>query len=155
METINSTFTLTLPESFQRLSEEEVLKAYTNIQGEVVAYRDEANHRFLSFLWKKSGRLLSRFTNLKSIAKRNEQLTAKLYSSYGYGFEDNEEKTIGGRQWIGYRYHYFLSGKEQKVLCLLYKEKSIVYSMNLYQSGENAADFAYFDELFSSLAYLN
>ena len=78
-QTINDMFSVSLPESFELMSAEDLSELSRN-GGDPYRWgaRDRENHVMIVALWKQYPAILARMTDLKTIAKRNERLTRRV-----------------------------------------------------------------------------
>ena len=84
---INDTFSLQIPEPFESMGAEDLQELSRN-GGDPYRWgvRNRDNHVMIIALWKQYPALLARISDLKSIVKKNEQLTGKAHAEHGYRF---------------------------------------------------------------------
>ena len=153
---INDTFSLEIPDRFELLSEEDLRSMYRNA-GDPFRWgvRDRENHVIIVALWKQYPALLSWTLDLKAIAKKNEQLTARAHEGNGYRFLEFISMQAGEEKAEGYRFAYSNEeGVTQVSSNLLLKDGRTVYAVICVGREENSdADQAAFREIMESLEY--
>ena len=116
--------------------------------------RDRENHVTMVALWKKAPALLAWMPDMKSLAKRNAELTAKAHEGYGYRFLDFISLQAGDEKAEGYRFSYEKDGITQVSNNLLVRDGKMIYSFILAGREENAAqDRDLFLEIMRTLEY--
>ncbi len=136
-ELINGTVTLEMPESFRTMSAEELRKAYQSDETNRWGARDPEGHAILTVMWKDYPLLLSRLADLKTICKKNEQLSARGYAGHGYRCEGFFSAAAGGQPAEGYRFTYTAGETEQAAETVLFKRNRTVYSLTWVGRPEN------------------
>lgn len=152
-QTINDTFSLKVPDSFEPMSSEELQKL-SQSGGDPYrwGFRDREKHIMFVIIWKQVPAILGWLADLKAIAKRNEQLTSKAYQGHDYRLLGFESMQAGAAKAEGYRFSYSVEGIRQNVTNALIKKGKIFYSFLWIGREENAAaDRDLFREVMESL----
>lgn len=152
---INETFPLRIPDSFTVMSESD-LRDLSKNGGDPFGWgvRDQDRHLIITALWKRYPAWLAWIADLKSIAKKNEQLTAGAYAGHSYRLHEFFSLQAGEEKAEGFRYSYRAGDVIQAVDCYLVKEGKTVYAFLCGGREENAAaDRALFREVMESLEY--
>ena len=153
---IHDTFSLEIPENFESMSEAD-LRELSRKGGDPYRWgvRDRENHRMIVVLWKQYPALLSWLADLKSIAKKNEQLTGKAYAGSDYRLLEFISMQAGEEKAEGYRFSYTVEGISQVISCLLIKDGKTVYAFVCGGREENAAgDRELFRRILETLEYV-
>ena len=84
-QTVNDTFILQIPDHYEPMSAEDLRELSRN-GGDPYQWgvRDRENHVMIVASWKEYPALLARLADLKSIARKNEQLTGGVYEGHDY-----------------------------------------------------------------------
>ena len=150
---INNTFALQIPDSFELISPEE-LQGMSRNGGDPFQWgvRNREKHIMILALWKKYPAILSWMADLKSIAKRNQELAAKGYAGHGYKFREYLSWQAGEEKAEGYRFTYNVENISQTVINLLVKNGKMIYAFTFGERTENAdEDLAAFRGIMESL----
>ena len=150
---INDTFALQVPDSFELISPEE-LQGMSRNGGDPFQWgvRNREKHIMILALWKKYPAILSWMADLKSIAKRNQELAAKGYAGHGYKFREYLSWQAGEEKAEGYRFTYNVENISQTVINLLVKNGKMIYAFTFGGRTENAdEDLAAFRGIMESL----
>ena len=155
-QSFNETFSLEIPDSFQPLGEEDFRRLSANGGGPYQwGVRDPENHRLIIAMWKPYPALLSLLADLKTMAKKNAQLTAKAYEGHGYRFLGFFTPRAGEAKAEGYRYAYDGNGTVQVVDTFLFRSGKTIYAFLC--SGREAsaeADHTLFCQVLESLEWI-
>ena len=137
-QTINDTFSLQIPDSFEVLTEEDLRKMYRNV-GDPFRWgvRDTENHVIITALWKQYPALLSWTLDLNAIVKKNEQLTGKVHAAHGYRFLEFFSMQAGAENAEGYRFCYDKEGVTQACSNFLIKDGRTIYAFMCVGREEN------------------
>ena len=152
-QTINNTFSLTVPDSFEPVSGKE-LQELSSHGGDPYRWgvRDREKHVLLIAMWKQYFPLLAWLADLKAMAKKNEQMTRKVYEKHNYKLLGFESMRIGDIKAEGYRFSYSVENIRQTVTNYLVKDGKTVYALMCFGREENlAADQAEFRGIMESL----
>ena len=153
---INNTFALQIPDSFELISPEELQGMSRNGSDPFQwGVRNRERHIMILAMWKKYPAILSRIADLKSIAKRNQELAAKGYAGYGYRFLEYLSWQAGEEKAEGYRFAYNAGDIPQTAVSMLVKDGKTVYAFTCAVRGENTEeDLAAFRGIMESLEYV-
>ena len=153
--TVNETFTLEIPDTFEAMSGDDLRKLSEN-GGDSHGWgvRDRERHVIVTALWKRYPALLAWLADLKSIARRNEQLTRRAYEGNGYRSGGFFSIRAGEEKAEGFRYSFRAGDAVRSVDCCLIKDGRTVYAFLCAGPEETAeADRALFREIMGSLEY--
>ena len=154
-QTVNDTFSLQIPDSFEPVSAEELHSLSRSSDPYRWGVRDRENRRMILVLWKQYPALLVRIAGLKTIVSRNEQLTRKVYEGHDYRLLGFSSLQAGDEEAEGYRFSYSTEGVTQVMNSFLVKDGSTVYSFLCCGREENAdADQETFRQILGSLQYI-
>ena len=154
-KTINETYSLQIPDTFESMRSDE-LQALSQGGGDPYQWgvRDRENHVMILALWKRHSAILAWMSDLKSIAKRNEQLTRKAYEGHGYRLLENNSLQAGNEKAEGYSFSYSVNGIAQVIQSFLIKDGKMVYAITCAGREENfAADQKMFRAVMESLQH--
>ena len=157
---INETFSLRIPDTFQPMSGEELAqmnRSGSDQTGDPYQWgaRDRENHLIITVLWKKYPAFLTLLADLKSIARKNQQMAGKIYEGHNYRFLGYVSVNAGEAKAEGYRFTYTVEGISQTMEIYLIKDGRTVYNITCGGREENkAADQETFREILSSLEYV-
>ena len=152
-QTINDAFTLQLPDTFELMSDKE-LGELSRGGGDPYQWgaRDPERHVMLLALWKQYSSFLAGASDPKAIAKKNEQLTKKVYEGHDYQFLGFTSLQVGEINAEGYSFSYRLGDITQVIQSFLIKDKKTVYTISCAGREENIdADSEMFQEVIKSL----
>lgn len=155
-QNFNETFSLEIPDTFEPLGEEDFRRLAANGGGPYQwGARDPENHRLIIAMWKQYPALLSMLADMKSMAKKNAQMTAKAYEGHGYRFLGFFTPGAGEAKAEGYRYAYGPDGAVQVVDTFLVRSGKIIYAFLCSGREANAeADHALFCRVLESLEWI-
>ena len=154
-QTINDTFTLQIPDSFEVLTEDDLRSMYRNV-GDPFGWgvRDTENHLIIMAIWKKYPALLSWSLDLKAIVKKNEQMTGQAHAAHGYRFLEFFSMQAGDEQAEGYRFCYDKAEITNVCNNFLIKDGRTIYAFMCVGRKENMdADRETFRRIMETLEY--
>ena len=155
-QTVNGTFTLQVPDTFEPVSPEELRQMSGGGDPFGWGMRDRERHVMILALWKQYPALLARLADLKAMAKKNQQLTARMYAGHGYRFLETLSGQAGNEKAEGYRYMYSAGDISQVGTCFLIKAGKTVYSIICAGREENKdRDLAMIRDVLKSFQYLS
>jgi len=154
-QTINDTFTLQVPDHFEILADDDLRKMYRSGDPFGWGALDTENHVIITVLWKQYPALLSWMLDLKSVDKKNEQLTGKAHAEHGYRFLEffsmESEDHVKAE---GYRFAYDKEGVTQVCSSYLVKDGRTIYAFLCIGREENMdADKETFRRIMDTLKY--
>ena len=155
-QTVNDTFILQIPDHYEPMSAEDLRELSRN-GGDPYQWgvRDRENHVMIVASWKEYPALLARLADLKSIARKNEQLTGGVYEGHDYRLLGFCSMQAGDVKAEGYRFSCRAEGVAQVMNSFLIKDGKTVYAFLCCGWEENtAADQAVFREILESLQYM-
>ena len=155
-QTVNDTFSLLLPDRFEPMNAEELRELSRN-GGDPYQWgvRDRENHVMIVALWKQYPVILARLADLKSVARKNEQLTSRVYAAHDYRLLGFGSVDAGDEKAEGYRFSYSAEDVTQVMNSFLIKNGRTVYAFLCSGREENmAADQVAFREILGSLQYV-
>ena len=154
-QTINQTFTLQIPDQFEVLTEEGLRGMYRNIGDPFMwGVRDKESHKIIVAIWKKYPMLLSWMLDLKSIVKRNEQITGKAHAGHGYRLLEFFSMQAGEEKAEGYRFSYDKDEITNVSNNFLIKDGRTIYAFMCVGREENMdADRDSFRQIMETLQY--
>ncbi|MBR3359010.1 MAG: hypothetical protein IKG46_14420 [Solobacterium sp.] len=153
METavLNETVTLTLPDGFEQMSEEEMKGMQFTEPGPGMCYKDTERHIIVSFGWKDAG-LASLLVSTKEIAKNMEPHLAKALKPYGYRLLDIVQDTFGTKNVSGVKYEYTAQDTPMYAESWGFKEGKTIFYIHYYTRKETEAENkAVWEEIRASL----
>ena len=139
-ETVNRELALPRPEGFEVMGAEELKRVYIRDDPNRWGMWDRERHVMITVLWQRYNPLLAWLAEMKTMARRNEQLTRKGYLDHDYRLEGFTSRKVQGLAGEGYRFTYRLGDVEQGIETLLIKRGSTVYSLNCVGRAENSAE---------------
>ena len=154
-QTINDTFFLQIPDHFEVLTEEDLRGMYMSVGDPFMwGVRDRENHKIIVAIWKQYPVFLSWMLDLKSIVKRNEQMTGKAHAGHGYRFLEFFSVQAGEEKAEGYRFSYDRDGITNVCSNFLIKDKRTIYAFMCVGREENMdADRDSFLQIMETLEY--
>ena len=153
METavLNGKMTLTLPDGFVKMSEEEMKGLQFTEQGPGMCYKDTDRHIILSFGWKDAG-LASLLVSTRDIAKNMEPHLAKAMKPFGYRLLDISENTFGAQTMSGVQYEYTAQDTPMYAESWGFKEGKTIYYIHYYSRKETMdANRGVWEEILNSI----
>ena len=137
-QTINDTYTLQIPDHFKVLTEEDLRGMYKNVGDPFMwGVRDEETHQIIVALWKQYPLLLTWALDLKSIVRKNEQMTGKAHAEHGYRLLEFFSLKAGEEKAEGYRFAYDKEGITQVANVFLLKDGRMIYAFMCVGREEN------------------
>ncbi|MBQ9326486.1 MAG: hypothetical protein IJ246_12050 [Clostridia bacterium] len=155
-QTINDTFTLSIPDSFECMRSTELQELSRNGWDPYRwGARDREKHILFVVLWKPVPAILGWLADLKGIARRNAALTARAYAEHGYQFLQSDSLDNGQIKAEGYQFAYSAGSIRQMATKFLAKDRKMVYSFIWIGREENtASDRALFRDVMESLQHV-
>lgn len=147
-EVINEKIALEIPEGFQVMSADDLYKLYQENNFDRWGIWNRDRHIVITVSWQRVPALLSVLADVKSIAKRNQQLAAKGYAGHNYREEGLFSAEAENVHLEGYRFSYDLQNFRQKAETLLMKYEKMIYNFTCVSREESAAEGS---ELFRNL----
>ena len=135
-QTVNGAFTLEIPEGFQAISRSELEQAGGGGEDRW-GVRDPQQHRVILIAWKKYPALLSILADLKTMAKRNEQILSRKYAGAGYQARGFFSGDAGEIRMEGYRFTYQQGDVRNAAENSLLKCGKLFYSITCIGREEN------------------
>ena len=145
---VNSEIKLNYPDHYEVLNEEQLRELYNNDDSNRWAVRNTEEHVTISVLWQGYNKLLAALADLKSTAKRNEQLMSAGLRGYSYKCNGFISEEVCGQTAQGYCYEYEIEGISQHARTLLFKAGRNIYGITCYTRGPMSESAA---ELFSQV----
>ena len=152
---INDAFILQLPDSFEVLTERELRGMYLNA-GDPFEWgaRDAENHVVILALWKQYPGILSRMLDLKTMVKKNEQLTRKAHQGHDYRLLEFFSLQAGENKAEGYCFSYDREGVAQVSHNFLVRDGRTIYAFICAGRKENMErDRAMIRQVMETLEY--
>ena len=153
-EWIHETVFLDTPDSFQRMSAEELQQAFQNNDPNRWGTWDRENHVMITVLWKDYPLLLSKLADLKAVCRKNEQLNARGYAGHDYHCGGFFSLTAGNQPMEGYRFSCRIGDVVQSAETVLFKRNRTVYRITCAGRAENeTADHEIFTGILSGIRF--
>ena len=130
--TVNGELTLSCPDGFREMSQEELAKAYADRTAKRAGIWDETRHIILVVQWHKANVLLAALTDPKSTLRGAEFRLRRLLKDSEYHQTDTFTREIAGRDARAFRYEYRVHGVMQEGEVYLLKKKTNVYIIYTY-----------------------
>lgn len=134
---INGALLLPCPEGFAAMTQETLQQVYTCDNPCRAGIWDRARHVMVTVLWQRYNPLLAAFADMKTLVRRNEQLTRKGYKDNDYRLDTFFSRRICDLPGEGYRFDYRLGDVAQQIETVLFKKGSVVYSLSCIGRPEN------------------
>ena len=123
---INGELMLPCPDDFTSMTKEDLDRAYTSDGPGRAGIRDAERHVMITVLWQRYNPILARLADMKTMARRNEQLTSKGYAGHDYRLDSFFSREVCGKTAEGYRFTYRVGDTAQEVETVLIKKGSVV-----------------------------
>jgi hypothetical protein len=133
---IEGGLSISFPEGFRVLTEEEMDAMYLDSNHDRWGIVDEALHVTLCIFYHRSGRIISKLGDAEVVCKNTERNLSKALKGYGYrmsGFRDSE---ISGHRVKGFSYDYVLRDVEYSCGVDVLKVGNICYTFYRYTRKE-------------------
>nr|MBQ6242848.1 hypothetical protein [Lachnospiraceae bacterium] len=130
--TVNGELTLSCPDGFREMTQEELAKAYADRTSKRIGIWDEARHIILVVQWHKVNVLLAALSDPKSSLRSAEFRLRRLLKDSEYRKTDTFTRGIAGRDARAFRYEYRVQGVMQEGEVYLLKKKTSVYMIYTY-----------------------
>ena len=137
--TINESSTLEIPDSFSPMDAGELRKLFRNDDPDRWGTWDRENHVMITVMWKDYPKLLARFADLKTVCRKNEQLSGKGYAGHEYRCGGFFSTAAGELPAEGYSFSYQIGDISQSAETVLFKQGRTIYSMTCAGRAENRA----------------
>ena len=120
------------PEGFAVVAHDELESLMGFKYDRMWGMRDAGRHMVLSVTWKDSGKLVTRLSSEKSLAKRANETSAKRYRKRGYRFGGYFARTVAGAsaQAQGLRFSYEVEGIAHEGESLVFKRGARCYVLS-------------------------
>ena len=146
--TVNGTLSITFPDGFRKLSEEEMRSLKYAGGGSVAVLRNEDRHMIANLGFKKLGWLPSLLLNEKTLAQGAEKAIAKASREYGYHLLGFQERTAGGKSGPCFHYTYQAQGIDMIAECCVIKAGGAYYYLYAYiREKYKEEGFRYWQEI--------
>ena len=154
-QTINETFFLQVPDTFERMDGESLRGLSRGGDPFQWGMKDRENHVMIIAMWKRYPALISLLADPKTLVKKNEQLTRKLYDGHGYRLLGFLSMQAGEEKAEGYRFSYSAEGIAHVRINFLIRDGKTVYAFFCAGREENAdTDLTMFSRVMESLEYV-
>ena len=154
-QTINETFFLQVPDTFERMDGESLRGLSRGGDPFQWGMKDRENHVMIIAMWKRYPALISLLADPKTLVKKNEQLTRKLYDGHGYRLLGFLSMQAGEEKAEGYRFSYSAEGIAHVRINFLIRDGKTVYAFICAGREENAdTDLTMFSRVMESLEYV-
>lgn len=145
METIladGAWLAVAMPEGFATIPHDELESLMGFEYGSMWGMRDAERHMVLSVTWKDSGKLITKLSSEKSLAKRANETSAKRYRNRGYRFDGYFDRAVSGAsaQAQGLRYSYEAEGIAHDGEALVFKRGARCYILSYNTHSALAAE---------------
>ena len=138
--TLNDELTLTYPEGFRVLTQDEMDSMQFLEKGPGTCLSDPERHILISVGWKRPGVLAGLMLNAGDLAKNSEKTIRKAMQNMGYRCRGFEKKQIAGNRAEGFGYEYSAQGVEMLGETYVTKIEKTVYYFNFYARREREAE---------------
>ena len=129
---VNSELAVTYPDSFHIMDAKEQLEAYVDDNPCRWCIKDGAERSMVSVIWHDAGKLVVRLTSTKSLAKRAESQSRRIYRGYSYALGGFFSRHVGGEEAEGFRFEYTLDGEVFIGQTIVAKHGSCCYTIYWY-----------------------
>ena len=149
---VNDELLLSCPEGFAVMSADEPNRLYACGDSHRWGAWDRERHVMLTVLWQRYNPLLMMLADMKSLARRNEQLTQRGYEGHDYQLKGFSSRKVCGLTAEGYRFTYRLGDVIQSVETVLIKRKNRVYSLNcIGREADQAGNHVLFEAVLDGI----
>ena len=129
---LNDELSLTCPEGFCRMGEEEIRSLPVRGDFPQEAVRDPERHMIGAFAWKRFGGLVSLLAGEKDAVKSMEKNIGKAMRPFGYRLEEFFPHQLGPLPAEGFRYIYEAQGTAMTGESLIAKSGKTYYYLHFY-----------------------
>ena len=129
--TLNKELTLTFPDGFHVMDDEERSRLQFFASGAGECLSDPEKHIIVSAAWAFGG-LASLLLNASDLAKGAESRISKPMAAYGYVLDGFPERQIGGVRACAYRYHYTVDSIGMNGETWVLKNRRTIYYLHFY-----------------------
>ena len=133
---------VTVPEGFEVIPHDELESLMGFKYDRMWGVRDAERHMVLSVTWKDSGKILTKLSSEKFLAKRADEVSAKRYRNRGYRSGGRFARAITGAsaQAQGLRYSYEAEGIAHDGEALVFKRGARCYMLSYNTRSALAAE---------------
>ena len=150
---INNELSLSYPDSFQVMNEDDMRKAFQDDNPCRFCIRDTDRHLLVSVLWHKSGRLLSAIADPKSVAQGTDAKLKKALKNSRYQNTGYFQRELCGKKTTGFTYEYVVSDIPMSSEVVVLKHKEVCYTIYWYARKSNpASDHQIFEDILQSVS---
>ena len=133
---INEQLSVSLPEGFGQLSEEERSQLHFIEDGEGKIFSDPERHMIVSIGWKKVNGLAALILSSKDLIRNTEASINKAMEAYSYKLEGFLSRNVGSHKTEGFSYVYETQGVKMYAETLTLKYKKTFFYLYLYTRKE-------------------
>ena len=156
-ETIDGIVEVEVPDGFNVMNAEELRQVYQSEDPNRWGMRDKERHIIMTVMWKAyhglAGLLLP---DLKTVCKKNEQLSSKGYAGHGYRCDGFSSQSVDGQPAEGYRFSYQVGNAEHSAKTILVRHGKTIYSITFAGRAENqSADKELFAGITAGIRFLS
>lgn len=134
--TLNDELTLTYPEGFRVLTQDEMDSMQFLEKGPGTCLSDPERHILISVGWKRPGVLAGLMLNAGDLAKNSEKTIRKAMQNMGYRCRGFEKREIAGNRAEGFGFEYSAQGVEMLGETYVMKIGKTIYYLNFYTRRE-------------------
>lgn len=144
---IHEKLLIELPESFRKLSEEEIAERFPG-KVDIDAYENASEHQNILFQWHKANFLLLAITDLNSMVKQNVKYTTEALSKNDFKVVKYIQGDLQQTNYIGYIAIMDVNGALRYMKSIFFKKKGYFQSVSFYKDDN---DFSIFDPIIKSI----
>ena len=129
--TLNEQVTLTFPDGFRKLTDDEQRQMRAIQSGPGVCLKNEEKHIILSLGYRRTG-FFDTLLNGKDLIKSAQGRIAGVMRPFGYRLTEYKPRNVGGRDASCFQYAYTAQNTEMMGECCAVKEGKTVYYLHFY-----------------------
>ena len=149
---VNDELMIPCPEGFAIMGPEELNRVFTRGSANRWGVWDRSRRVMITVLWQRYNPLLAWLADMKSLVRRNEQLTRRGYKGRDYQPGGFFSTKVCGMAAEGYRFTCRLDDAAQCVETVLFKRGRTVYSLSCVgRNGDRDANSAIFEALLNGI----
>ncbi len=151
-EFIGHSLSIAIPDGFHVMDSQELQQVFLSYDPNRWGIWNKETHVRVTVLWKDYPLLLSKLADLKTVCRKNEQMTAKGYAGHNYLCGRFFSVTVAGQSAEGYSFTYSIDDIRQSAETVLIKKGKTIYSITCVGRVENkTADHEAFTEMLKTV----
>lgn len=152
---VHDELSVAFPDSYHVMDKDEQLKAYVDDNPCRWCIKDADTRVMIAIFWHDSNKFLSKLVSTKSLAKRAEGLSKRIYRTHFYKLQEFFSKRICDTDAEGFAFEYANNGEAYSGQTIVFKHDACCYTLYWYAPKESGGDtLGAFEAIIESLCFI-